>query len=334
VLVGEAEGLWPQVVADAAAGRLRPRYRHDAFPPLGGWPVPYRGRELFPSRRYVPFDVVQTMRGCPFRCEFCSVNVQAGSELRLRPVAEVAAEVERLGRLLLFADDNVLVHPRHSRELLAALAPLGKLWLGQASLAGLDRDENVRLLRRSGCQALFIGFETVSAPALRAAGKHQNRPERYRDVAARLRDAGIAIWGSFVFGFDDDDETVFDRTVAFARDAGLTMASFTLLTPYPGTPLYARLAAEQRLTSPAWWLAEDHDRAAPHFVPRRLSRAALRAGWQRAWRDFYSLASIVSRWHPRLGAGWVETLGYLPLNAFMRRLTDRKILGGERFFRR
>jgi radical SAM superfamily enzyme YgiQ (UPF0313 family) len=334
VVVGEAEGLWPRVVADALGGRLAPRYQHPTFPPLGGWPAPRRGRALFPSRRYVPFEVVQTMRGCPFRCEFCSVNVQAGSALRLRPIAEVAAELEQLGRLVLFADDNVLVHPRHSRALLAMLAPLRKHWIGQASLAGLDRDDHVRRLRRSGCQALFIGFETLSAAALRAAGKHQNRPDRYREVAARLQDAGIALWGSFVFGLDEDDESVFDRTTAFARDARLTVASFTLLTPYPGTPLYARLAAEGRLTSPAWWLAENQDSEAPHFTPRRMSRAALRAGWQRAWRDFYSLGSILDRWRPRLAAGWLETLGYLPLNAFMRRLTHRKILGGERFFRR
>ncbi|HEY3357099.1 MAG TPA: radical SAM protein [Polyangia bacterium] len=334
VVVGEAEGLWERLVADAQRGRLAPRYAHATFPALAGGPTPRRDRALFPSRRYVPFEVVQTMRGCPYGCEFCSVNVQAGAALRLRPTAEVVAEVERLGRLVMFADDNVLVHPRHSPALLEALVPLRKHWIGQASLAGLGRPEHVRLLRRSGCQALFIGFETVSEAALAAAGKHQNRPAQYRDVVARLKDAGIAIWGSFVFGFDQDDASVFDRTVGFARDAGLTMALFALLTPYPGTPLYARLAAEGRLTAPRWWLEEDHDLASPYFVPRGMSRAALRAGWVRAWRDFYSLGSILARWRPRAGAGWLETLGYLPLNAFMRRLARRKIVAGERFFRR
>jgi radical SAM superfamily enzyme YgiQ (UPF0313 family) len=334
VVVGEGEGLWERVVADARQGRLRPRYQHDGFPSLAGLPPPRRDRALFRSRRYVPFDVVQTMRGCPFPCEFCSVNVQAGAALRTRPVAEVVAEVERLGKLLLFADDNVLVDPPRARALLTALAPLKKSWVGQASLAGLDRAENVALLRRAGCQALFVGFETVSTAALRGAGKRQNRPARYRDVARRLADAGIAIWGSFVFGFDEDDPSIFDRTVGFARDADLTMALFALLTPYPGTPLHARLAREGRLTSPAWWLEEDHDRLSPYYTPRGMSRGELRAGWLRAWRDFYSLGSILARWRPRRGAGWLETVGYLPLNAFMRRLARRKIAGGERFFRR
>ncbi|MBI5482467.1 MAG: B12-binding domain-containing radical SAM protein [Deltaproteobacteria bacterium] len=334
VVVGEAEGLWERVVDDARRGRLQALYRHDGFPSLVGLPWPRRDRALYRSRRYVPFDVVQTMRGCPFPCEFCSVNVQAGTQLRLRPTREVLAEVERLGRLLLLADDNVLVDPRRARDLLAGLAPLGKSWIGQASLAGLDDAAHVGLLRRSGCQALFVGFETLSAASLRGAGKRQNDPARYRDVAARLADAGIAVWGSFVFGFDQDDPAVFDRTVAFAREAGLTMALFALLTPYPGTPLYARLRRAGRLTSPRWWLEEDHDRRSPYFAPLGMTRAELRAGWQRAWRDFYSLGSILQRWRPRVGAGWLETLGYLPLNAFMRRLTRRKILAGERFFRR
>jgi radical SAM superfamily enzyme YgiQ (UPF0313 family) len=334
VVIGEAEGLWGRVVDDARGGRLQPVYRHEGFPALAGLPLPRRDRALFRSRRYVPFDVVQTMRGCPFTCEFCSVNVQSGTELRLRPTPEVLAEVERLGRLLMFADDNVLVHPRRARTLLEGLAPLGKHWIGQASLAGLDDPAHVALLRRSGCQGLFIGFETLSETALRRMGKRQNVPSRYRDVVARLADAGIAVWGSFVFGFDDDDPSVFDRTVAFARASGLTVAMFTLLTPYPGTPLYARLEREGRLTAPRWWLEEDHDRVAPYFTPRGMTRAELRAGWQRAWRDFYSLGSIWERWRPRLGAGWLETLGYVPLNVFMRQLTLRKIVGGERFFRR
>lgn len=334
VVVGEAEGLWDRVVTDARRGRLQPRYRREGFPSLAGLPLPRRDPALFRSRRYIPFDVVQTMRGCPFKCEFCSVNVQAGTKLRLRPTHEVLAEVERLGRLLMFTDDNVLVHPRRARTLLEGLAPLHKSWVGQASLAGLDDPAHVALLRKSGCQALFIGFESVSEATLRGMGKRQNVPARYRDVTARLADAGIAIWGSFVFGFDQDDPSVFDRTVAFARTSGLTAAMFTLLTPYPGTPLYERLEREGRLTSPRWWLEEDHDRCSPYFAPRGMTRSELRAGWQRAWRDFYSFGSILERWRPRLGTGWLEALAYLPLNAFMRQLTRRKILGGERFFRR
>ena len=334
VVVGEAEGLWEHVVADATRGCLRPVYRHESFPSLEGLPLPRRGKSLFRSLRYVPFDVVQTMRGCPFECEFCSVNVQAGTRLRMRPVREVLAEVERLGKLIMFADDNILVAPKRARELLEGLIPLRKRWIGQASLAGLTDPANIELLRRSGCEALFIGFETVSEASLKSARKRQNNPAVYREVAARLLDAGIAIWGSFVFGFDEDDPSVFERTVAFAKESHITMALFAILTPYPGTPLYARLAREGRLLAPTWWLEEEHDRLAPYFVPRGMTREQLREGWVKAWRDFYSVGSIVDRFASHLGSGLLGTLGYLPLNAFMRRLVKRKIEGGERFFRR
>ncbi len=332
VVVGEAEGLWHQVVLDAMSGRLQRLYRRDRFPSLEHQPIPLRDTALFPSRRYIPMDVVQTMRGCPFQCEFCSVNVQAGSELRLRPARDVAEELERLGRFVMFADDNIIVTPGRARELLGEIAPLRKRWIGQASLAGLDRPESVELLRRSGCVGLFIGFETLSETSLRAQRKFQNHPSRYLDAVARLHDAGIAIWGSFVFGFDDDDPSVFDRTVAFAREARLALAMFTLLTPYPETLLYARLQREARLSSPAWWLETDHDRLFPAFEPRGMTREQLREGWMKAWHDFYGAKSILSRWRPRLRNGLLETLAFLPLNAFMHRLTEEKIVAGHRFF--
>lgn len=332
VVVGEAEGLWGQLVRDWIDGRLQPRYARSSFPSLDAQPFARRDRSLFPSRRYIPLDVVQTMRGCPFQCEFCSVNVQAGSALRLRPARDVAAELERLGRFLMFADDNIIVTPARARDLLQAIAPLGKRWIGQASLAGLDRPDNVELLRRSGCSGLFIGFETLSEASLRATRKFQNHPSRYHDTVARLQDAGIAIWGSFVFGFDDDDDSVFERTVEFARKARMTMAMFTMLTPYPGTPLYERLSREGRLSSPKWWLETEHDALFPAYVPRRMTRERLREGWINAWREFYGLGSIMQRWRPRLGGGWLESVAFLPLNAFMHRLAKNKIAQGHRFF--
>ena len=334
VVVGEAEGLWERVVADARRGRLEPVYRHDGFPSLAGLPWPRRDRALFHSRRYVPFDVVQTMRGCPFPCEFCSVNVQAGAKLRMRPTHEVIAEVERLGRLLFFADDNVLIDPRRARELLEGLAPLRKSWIGQASLAGLDDAANVALLRRSGCQALLIGFESLSEASLRGAGKRQNVPgalprrgraprrRRHRHLGlVRLR-----LRPGRPLGLRPH------RRVR-ARGRADRWRSSRCSRPTRARPSTRASQGAGRLTMPRWWLEEDHDRLSPYFVPQGMTREELRAGWRRAWRDFYSLGSIVQRWRPRLGVGWLEALCYLPLNAFMAQLTRRKILGGKRLFR-
>jgi radical SAM superfamily enzyme YgiQ (UPF0313 family) len=325
VVVGEADRIWSRVVTDFRRGELAPIYR-PARPDLGA--VPWARRDLFRSRRYVPFQVVQTMRGCPYPCEFCSVSTANGTSFRFRPAADVTAELGTLGRLILFADDNVMIHRGASVELLRRMIPLRKVWVGQCSLAALDTLEDVRLLAASGCRALFIGFESVDQGTLARARKPQNQVARYRDAVERLREHGIAVWGAFVFGFDTDGPDVFSRTVEAAIDMRLTMASFALLTPYPGTRLYERLRAERRLTNEKWWLERDHDAGSPYFVPARMSRAELRAGWARAWLDFYGASSMWRRFTLDGSFNAIQWLGYWPINLMQHRLAVRKIAGG------
>ncbi len=340
VVSGEAELLWQEVVADARADRLggprapapRPIYRHARRPDLVNLPVPRR--DLVRSLRYVPFDVVQTTRGCPFPCEFCSVSTYNGTTLRFRPVAEVIAELETVGPRVLFADDNVMIHAKYSRELFLAMAPLGKHWVAQASLAALHRAENLDVMARAGCRALFIGFESVDDGALRGAGKRQNRPHRYAEIVKMLADRGIAVWGSFIFGLDDDQGDCFMRTVELCVESKMTMALFALLTPYPGTALYERLKRERRFTLDEWWLREDHGAAAPFYEPVRMSREALRAGWVRAWREMYSLSSIYRRYDFALDHSWVQNLAYWPINLLMHELAEKKIAKGDRAWRK
>lgn len=322
VVVGEAEDLYPQVLADLKADRLAPIYRGD-WPSLAARPRPRR--DLFRSRRYVPFQVVQTMRGCPYPCEFCSVSTANGTTMRFRPVDEIIDELAELGKLILFADDNVMIHRQQADALFRRMEPLGKRWVGQCSLAAVQRPENVALMAKAGCCGLFIGFESIDEKTLRATGKRQNRPERYREIVAMLREHGIATWGSFVFGFDTDDPEVFDRTVDFGIEAKLTMALFAILTPYPGTRLYHRLRAEGRLTDERWWLHADHDAGSPYFVPARMSRQQLREGWLRAWQRFYSTSSIVHRFAFHPFTSWMPTVSHWPLNLMQQRLAKRKV---------
>lgn len=341
VVVGEAEGLWERVVADFRAGRgLEPYYRREGWPSLEGLPRPRR--DIFTSRKYIPFQVVQTTRGCPYPCEFCSVSIYNGGKFRFRPVAEVVREIELLRKprelprkLVLFADDNVMIHAKYSRELFGALAPLGVHWVGQASLAGLGSPRDVELMARSGCRALFVGFESIDDESLRAAGKKQNKPGRYREIIDELHANGIAIWGSFVFGFDTDGEDVFERTVEFCIESRLTMSLFAILTPYPGTTLYKRLRADGRLLRDRWWLeSQDFDREAPFFRPARMTPERLHRGWVDAWRMFYSYSSIWRRFRADLDQGWISLVGHFPLNLFMHVLAERKIARGERLFLR
>jgi radical SAM superfamily enzyme YgiQ (UPF0313 family) len=340
VVSGEAEWIWGDVVADARAGKLgrsrsllqRSIYKHDEWMPLVGLPQPRR--DLFRSIKYVPFDVVQTTRGCPFPCEFCSVSTYNGNKFRFRPVPEVIAELEGCGPRILFGDDNVMIHTKYSHELFEAMVPLGKHWVAQASLAALHKVENIDVMARAGCRALFIGFESVADDAVRHAGKKQNKPHKYAEIVRCLADHGIAVWGSFIFGLDDDNADAFERTVDFCIEAKVTMALFALLTPYPGTALYKRLRAEGRLTKDAWWLSSDHDTDAPFYRPAQMSREALRDGWVRAWQSMYSLGSIRKRYDFGMRHSWIQNVAYWPLNLMMRELADKKIGGGDRAWRK
>jgi radical SAM superfamily enzyme YgiQ (UPF0313 family) len=340
VVSGEAEWIWQDVVRDARCGKLgrtrsllwRAIYKHDEYKPLVGLPQPRR--DLVKSIRYVPFDVVQTTRGCPFPCEFCSVSTYNGTKFRFRPVPEVISELETCGPRVLFGDDNVMIHTKYSHELFEAMVHLRKHWVGQASLAALHRVENVAVMARSGCRALLIGFESVAEDAVRHAGKKQNKPHKYGDVVRCLSDHGIGVWGSFIFGLDDDSPDAFERTVDFCIQAKVTMAVFALLTPYPGTALYKRLKAEGRLTKDAWWLSSDHDTDSPFYRPATMSREVLRAGWVRAWQSMYSMSSIRRRYDFGINHSWIQNVAYWPLNLLMHELAEKKIAGGDRAWRK
>jgi len=323
VVVGEAEILWPRVIADFQANRLQRFYRQDGVVDMNHSPVPQRGIFKSHSRSYVPLDVVQTTRGCPFDCDFCTVNPVFGSRFRMREIEKVVAEVQGLTRWgILFADDNVIGNVPYFQKLFTALEPLKLRWIGEASLAGLDNEQNLKILQKSGCKALFIGFESLS-PQLKTIGKPQNNPARYGEVIRKLHDHGIIAYAAFIFGFDFDDPSVFERTVEFAIANKVILAQFAILTPYPGTRLYTRLQAEGRLLQDKWWLVPNQEILAPHFRPQLMEPEQLREGWKWAWREFYSFSSIWKRkdfWpalHPYLA--------YLPFNLRQRHFARHKI---------
>lgn len=326
VVSGEADVIWTKVVEDFRRGELQRFYKAE-LPDLSQ--MPDARRDLFTSKKYIPFSVVQTMRGCPYPCEFCSVSTANGKTFRFRPVDAVIGEMKKLGKWLLFADDNVMIHRAYSKELFEKMAPLGKNWIGQCSLATVKKLENVELMAKSGCRALFIGFESIDEETVRFTGKRQNRPSIYREVIDMLHDLGISVWGSFVFGFDTDRPSVFDRTVEEAIAMKLTMASFAILTPYPGTRLYNRLLAEGRLTDPQWWLRRDHDEGSPYYHPTHMTREQLKEGWVKAWVDFYSMSSMWRRYVVRPGSSLLQSVGYWPINIMQNRLAHVKIAGGK-----
>jgi len=291
VVIGEAEPLWREVLADLAAGRLRPRYQHDGYSDLVGLPRPRR--ELLQVDRYLTTNIVQTARGCPNACSFCTVSTISGRRYRFRPVPEVVEEVRSLsGGWVGFVDDNIAGHARRAKELFEALIPLKRRWIGQADLTMAKDPELLSLAARSGCQAMFVGLESLSQENLRATGKSPNLGIDMGAAINTIHRAGIEIIGSFVLGLDGDDRGVFARTVAFAEQHKLVAAQFAVLTPFPGTAMRQQLEREGRIANHDW---SHYTMSNVVFRPRHMTDLELRAGQKYVYGRFYSIPSILKR---------------------------------------
>ncbi|HTT68925.1 MAG TPA: radical SAM protein [Gemmatimonadales bacterium] len=282
VCVGEAEANVPAMLADLAAGGLRKVYRRESGP-LAGLPVP--DRSLIRRGAYITPDAVQATRGCPYACTFCSVAAFCHHSFRTRPVEEVADELAGLGRRVLFVDDNIIGDRDYALDLFARIAPLGKQWCSQCSVRIADDPRLLEAAARSGCIALFLGLESLSDGNLGAWRKTTNRAGDYARAVTRLHAAGIGVYAGFVFGMDDDDAATFERTLAFLDTAHVDVLQCTILTPFPGTPLFDDLERQGRIRTRDWEL---YDFGHVVFEPRRLSPEALLAGASWVESRFYS----------------------------------------------
>ena len=293
VCIGEAEGLWEEMLADFGRGGLKQFYRSKGYCSLKGLSTPRR--DLFDAKHYPPIATIQTSRGCPFACNFCAVTTIFGHKYRLRSAEDVLSEIETLeDNYIFFLDDNIVGSPAYSRELFRALIPHNKRWIGQASTTVIKDPELLKLMAQSGCKGLFVGFESLLDENLKKSHKNHNDPKKYKEVARRLHDQGIAISGAFVFGLDDDDKSIFERTLEFAMDSELDTAQFNWLAPYPGTPIYDRLRAENRMIDNEWWLTGGGIGEVV-FHPKKMSADELREGSRWVRRNFYSSSSILRR---------------------------------------
>jgi radical SAM superfamily enzyme YgiQ (UPF0313 family) len=293
IVLGDAEDTWPRVLADARHGALRRRYT-SAFPPINDYRV---DRSLYAGRPYGALRLIQVGRGCPHRCDFCSVNAIYGGTLRSRPLAQVVSEMAATPAPLWFVtDDNLFPDAASGAAFCRAIAPLGLRWACQAGLDIVGNPTFAPLLANSGCRVVLCGFESMDPVNLRAMGKTWTRSHGdYATQTAVLRDHGIMVYGTFAFGYDADTPDTIHAALDFALRAKLFMANFNSLMPFPGTALYDRLRREGRLVDDRWWLNPDYRFGQGLFHPRGMSREQLETGCYRAKTEFNRAVNIARR---------------------------------------
>jgi radical SAM superfamily enzyme YgiQ (UPF0313 family) len=299
IVIGEAEEVWPKLVNDAASGKLQKVYRAARPPDLKGLPLPKR--DLYPKltfKSYTPLTTgIETSRGCPYNCEFCSVSRLTGRQLRYRPIHEVIAELESLGSInapLLFVDENLGLNREIFKGFLTQLIPFQHTWLGQGTISLAEDIDLIKLLYRSGCQGLLIGFESVQSRVQEGMAKTKNKKIDYSEAVRRFHGEGIPVVGAFILGFDYENKNIFPQTYEFIMKNSLDFAQIRLLTPYPGTELYNRLLSEKRLFAHEWWL-HGYSTRTLLFRPKNMTPGELIDGFTNLSKQFNTIGNIVKR---------------------------------------
>lgn len=336
IVIGEGEYVWKKLLKDFKEKRLQKVYRSESLVDPKDIPIPRY--ELLDSKNYSIWPS-QTTRGCPFDCSFCSATNFFGRTFRCRNAEDVIKEIRVLknyapslgmGRpFIFFAEDNITGNPNHARKLFNALIPLEINWASQCSINIADDPELLNLARRSGCKLLCIGFESLSEKVLKEMNKTINHPAKYREVISKVRKEGIIAAGSFIFGFDSDDDESILKTTEFSLHSNLDFSTYYVLTPFPGTRLYEKLKNENRLIAEDWWkkenqkvLVENVFYIIKHPFAREIRKEAIDAE-----RRFYSFARIFGRLFKLSFNVWkfflAVSLTYHFANRKFRKFTDQ-----------
>jgi radical SAM superfamily enzyme YgiQ (UPF0313 family) len=320
IVIGEAETVLPEVIDDIRHGQNAVVYRSSERPALRTSP----DRSIFHGKKYLPIRLVEFARGCRFRCDFCAIQTFFNATHSHRPIDHVIRELKetyRRRQLVFFIDDNLTSSLSQAKELMRALIPHRIRWVTQTAINVAYDDEALSLMKRSGCQGVLVGFESLDPAALGQMNKGFNLMDGGpREAMKNFRRHGLRIYGTFIFGYDHDTEATFRETMDFARQEGLFIAAFNHITPFPGTPLYKRMKSEGRLLYDSWWNDERYRYNMIPFRPAQMTPQELADRCVQARREFYSWPSIAQRaFHKvNLREPWMF-MNYLVINAMHQR---------------
>jgi radical SAM superfamily enzyme YgiQ (UPF0313 family) len=289
IVLGEAEPVWADLLRDLQQGQLKQFYQ--VLPSGDLLTIPWSRHDFLAPRKYLTTKTLQASRGCPYNCPFCTVTPHFGRTFRYRDPDDVLAELKSFKPgLMVFLDDNILGDPERAKPILKGMAGMGLKWGGQANLRFAEDPELVRLLAAAGCVGIFVGLESVD-------GEYANLPKTagktsQADLIKRIRDTGVVVEASVIFGFDDHDEGVFERTVRYLENCAASLPTFHILTPYPGTALFTQFQQEGRMLHTDW---QRYDHGQVVYQPRLMSPERLYSGWVQARREAYGWSAIAGR---------------------------------------
>ncbi len=317
VVVGEAEGIWEGLLADLEMGKSERFYICEHKPDLTGLPRPRY--DILNDDNYLPIRSIQITRGCPLNCEYCAVPKNFGKKYRIRSIEEVVADLEALPPNVYFVDDNILLKKRNFSELFRLMSTMDKEWTGMAPLSIAADKEYVKLIKQSGCWSIYVDIgPSVSFGLKKEITSYSGMVERSLEYIKTLQDSGIKVMGSFIFGFDYDDESIFDNTLEFLEKSKVVEPEFLILTPYPKTPLFDKLEAKGRIFDRNW---SHYNTTHAVFVPEKMTPERLEEGVNYLWEEFYGRMNYVEE---RLGAnGDVESIHKKLLSSIPNLFRDR-----------
>ncbi len=288
VVIGEAEISWPKLLEDFEKNQLKPFYSSEEAIPQELIPEPRR--DLI--KRKIRADGLLIKRGCPNKCEFCTISSLYSKGVR--PLENVLREINNIHSKEIFIyDSNLTWHMNYNRKLFSELKKFNKRWQANGTVNILGKNEELlKITKEIGLFAWFIGFESVSQGSLDSINKKNNKVEDYKKAIKKIHSYGMVIIGSFIFGFDGDKPDIFDNTLNAVDEWGIEMAEFHILTPFPGTALFNRLKKEDRILTEEW---DKYTYANVVFEPKNMSREQLYEGTRRVAKNFYSIPKIIKR---------------------------------------